>query len=96
MMAMRILGVSVLGLLELTACSRGTEARHTVDEYRADAALRHAEVERCRRDPGTLRDTPDCINAETAAAFEDRVRLRDAPPVGLGQEPVPRDPPQEE
>lgn len=82
----------MLGLLELTGCSRGTEARHTVDEYRADAALRHAEVERCRRDPGTLRDTPDCINAETAAAFEDRVRLRDLPPVGLDRAPAPREP----
>lgn len=91
-MAMRILGVSVLGLLELTACTRGPEAaRHTVEEYRADAALRHAKVERCRRDPGTLRDTPDCINAETAAAFEDRMRLRDALPVGLDRGPAPAD-----
>lgn len=94
---MRILSVSVLGLLELTACSRGAaEARQTVDEYRADPALRHAEVERCRRDPGTLRTTPDCINAETAASFEDRLRLRDAPPVGLVPEPAPRELRQEE
>jgi hypothetical protein len=94
---MRILGISVLGLLELTACSHGTdEARHTVDEYRADPALRHAEVKRCRRDPGTLRGTADCVNAETAASFEDRVRLRDAPPVGLEREPAPLDPRNEE
>ena len=89
---MRILGVSVLGLLELTACSRGPDAaRHTVDEYRADAALRHTQVKRCRQDPGTQRATPDCVNAETAASFEDRVRLRDAPPVGLDREPAPAD-----
>ena len=89
---MRILGVSVMGLLDLIACSRGPEAaRHAVDEYRADAALRHAEVKRCRRDPGTLRKSPDCINAETAALFEDRMRLRDAPAVGLHREPTPAD-----
>jgi hypothetical protein len=94
---MRILGVSVLGLLELTACARGPdEARHTVEEYRADPTLRHAEMESCRRDPGTLRETPDCVNAETAAAFEDRMRLRDAPPVGLEREPAPLDPRHEE
>ena len=93
---MRILGVSVLGLLELSACSRGPDTtRHTVDEYRADAALRHSEVKRCRRDPGTLRGTPDCVNAETAASFEDRVRLRDAPPVGLDREPAPPEPHEE-
>lgn len=93
---MRILGVSVLGLLELAACSRGPEAaRHTVDEYRADAALRHTQVNRCRRDPGALRDTPDCVNAETAAAFEDRLPLRDAPPVGLERAPAPPEPHEE-
>lgn len=93
---MRILGVSVLGLLELTACSRGPDgARHTVDEYRADVALRHAAVKRCRRDPGTLRDTPDCVNAESAASFEDRLPLRDAPPVGLDRGPAPPEPHEE-
>lgn len=94
---MRILGVSVLGLLELTACVRGPdEARHTVEEYRADPALRHAEMKRCQRDPGTLRETPDCVNAEAAAVFEDRLRLRDAPPVGLERKPAPLDPQHEE
>ena len=96
-MAMRVLGVSVLGLLELMACARGSEeARRKVDEYRADAALRQAAVRRCRHDPGTLRGTPDCINAETAASLEDRVRLRDAPPVGLDRASAPRDQGQEE
>ncbi len=93
---MRILGVSVLGLLELTACARGPDtARHTVDEYRADASLRHTQVKRCRRDPGSLRDTPDCVNAETAAAFEDRLPLRDAPPVGLERATAPPEPHEE-
>lgn len=79
------------------ACTPSPEpARYTVDEYRADAQLRRAQVARCERDPGTLRETPDCINAQTAAAFEDRLRLRDAPPVGLdrAREPDEGDPPQ--
>jgi hypothetical protein len=81
---MRILGVSVLGLLELAGCARGPgAARHTIDEYREDPVLRQAAVKRCRQDPGTLRETPDCINAETAAVLEDRLPLREAPTVGL-------------
>ncbi len=63
-------------------------ARHTVDDYRADATLRHAQMERCQADPGTLAKTPDCINARQAAVLEDRVRLRDMPPVGLGGQPA--------
>lgn len=58
-------------------------ARHTLDEYRADANLRHSQMDRCKEDPGTLAKTPDCINARQAAVLEDQVRLRDMPPVGL-------------
>ncbi|MGH8239316.1 MAG: EexN family lipoprotein, partial [Steroidobacteraceae bacterium] len=58
-----------------SACSPAPEqARYTVDEYRANAELRHAQVARCQSDPGTLKKTPDCINAQQAAAFEDRLR----------------------
>ena len=60
-------------------------ARHTLDEYRADANLRHSQMERCKEDPGTLAKTPDCFNARQAAVLEDRVRLRDMPPVGLSE-----------
>lgn len=71
-------------LLLATACSPAPEsARHTVEEYRANAELRRAQVTRCQSDPGSLKKTPDCINAQQAAAFEDRIRLRDMPPLGL-------------
>jgi len=60
-------------------------ARYTLDEYRADANLRHSQMERCKEDPGTLAKTPDCINARQAALLEDQVRLRDMPPVGLSE-----------
>jgi hypothetical protein len=54
---MRILGVTVLGLVELLACTRGPA---------------------------------ECPDPKSS---EDRVRLRDAPPIGLGQnrEPGPTD-----
>ena len=75
------------------ACSQPPEqARYTVEEYRSNAELRHAQVARCQSDPGTLRDTPDCVNAQRAAAFEDRVRLRDLPPIGLDPKRNPSSP----
>ena len=83
---MRLLAFSLLGMVALlgSACSRAPEeARYNVEEYRANAVLRDEQIARCRRDPGTLKKTPDCINAQTAAAFEERLRLPDAPPMGL-------------
>jgi len=83
---MRIHWITLCGIVALVSCSREPErARHTVEEYRANADLRHAEVQRCDADPGALRNTPDCVNAHMAASFEDRLRLRDAPAVGLDQ-----------
>jgi hypothetical protein len=73
-----VFGIAVAG------CSPD-RARYTLDEYRADASLRHSQMERCKEDPGTLAKTPDCINARQAAVLEDRVRLRDVPPVGLSE-----------
>jgi hypothetical protein len=73
----------LLATFALMLCACSEAARHTVEEYRASAELRHEQISRCEKDPGTLRDTPDCINARHAAAFEDRVRLRDLPPIGL-------------
>ena len=73
-----VVGIAVAG------CSPD-RARYTLDEYRADANLRHSQMERCKADPGTLAKTPDCINARQAAVLEDRVRLRDVPPVGLSE-----------
>lgn len=76
--------VPVVFALLASACSPEPPAvHHTVEDYRANAELRHAQIARCQQDPGSLKKTPDCINAQQAAAFEDRLRLRDAPPVGL-------------
>lgn len=87
----------VLALLASACSPEPPRARYTVEEYRANAELRHAQITRCQQDPGSLRKTPDCINAQQAAAFEDRLRLRNAPPIGLDakRNPSHRPPPRE-
>lgn len=76
-----------LTVLLLHGCSPGVEAaRHTVAEYRADAELRRATFTRCVNDPGTLGETPDCVNAREAERLESRGSLRDQAPVGLDPE----------
>lgn len=75
-------------VLLLAACAQEPQrARYTVEEYRADAELRQAQLARCRDDPGTLAKSPDCVNAERAALVEDRARLRELPAVGLDRRP---------
>jgi hypothetical protein len=49
------------------ACTQApARARHTVEEYLADDGLRQKEVARCANDPGSIGQTPDCINAAQA------------------------------
>jgi hypothetical protein len=72
------------GIAAVAACGRAPDkARHTVTEYRANATLRHEEIERCANDPGTLGKTPDCVNAREASRIEDIKSLREMPPVRL-------------
>ncbi|QFI69608.1 EexN family lipoprotein [Sinorhizobium alkalisoli] len=53
----------ILAILSLTGCSERT---YTVDELVADEALLADLVTKCRNNPGELRDTPNCRNAESA------------------------------
>lgn len=59
-------------------CSKAgpPRAQHTVEEYQADEKLRVAQLEKCLRDPGTLRETPDCVNVSAASmgTFDKRFR----------------------
>ena len=76
--------VAVLVGLGVTACTRDVNvARHTVEEYRANAALRRETFSKCVDDPGTLGRSADCINAREAERLESRGSLRDQPPLGL-------------
>ena len=76
--------ISVLAVLSTAACAPDANvARHTVEEYRADAELRREVFAACANDPGTSRERADCINAIEAERLESRGSLRDLPPVGL-------------
>jgi hypothetical protein len=66
------------------ACTPGADvARHTVEEYRADAELRREVFAACANDPGTSGESADCVNAIEAERLDSRGSLRDLPPVGL-------------
>jgi hypothetical protein len=84
-LSLRALALCALGVtLTTTCCTRQTPAgQHTVAEYRANAALRREEFARCANDPGSLGETPDCINAREASRVEDIGSVRDTPPIHL-------------
>jgi hypothetical protein len=70
--------------ISLVCCARQPEpARHTVDEYRANPALRRERFARCSNDPGALGSTPDCINVRQATLLEDSQSVRELPPIRL-------------
>lgn len=55
-----------LALLALAACSEQTERSYTVDELVADRNRLSELVQQCRNNPGELRNTANCRNAEAA------------------------------
>lgn len=71
-------------LVLLAGCTQNPSvAQYTVDEYRANKALRKEMFAKCVNDPGTLGQTPDCINAREAERLESHGSLRDSAPIGL-------------
>ncbi|ANK95541.1 MULTISPECIES: EexN family lipoprotein [Rhizobium] len=56
----------VVAMLLLSACSLQADKIYTVDEFMADDALLVKIIGECRNNPGELRDTPNCLNAEAA------------------------------
>jgi hypothetical protein len=85
-MLSRTIGVSAATVvaLGLTCCARQPEvAQHTVAEYRANADFRREQFARCTNDPGTLGNTPDCVNAREAQRLEDMGSVRNTPPIEL-------------
>lgn len=58
--------VSVMAMLLLSACSTEEEKVYTVDELVADETLLTKIIGECRNNPGELRDTAHCRNAEAA------------------------------
>lgn len=53
-------------LLFLAGCSQGSERTYTVEEFVADPELLARTISDCRDNPGELRNTPNCRNAEAA------------------------------
>lgn len=53
-------------LLLIAACSEKTEQSYTVDQLTADEGLLSHVMAECRNNPGELRDTANCQNAEAA------------------------------
>ncbi|ANM20060.1 UNVERIFIED_ORG: hypothetical protein GGI57_005624 [Rhizobium aethiopicum] len=58
--------LSGTAMLFLAACSPQADKIYTVDELIADDALLARIIGECRNNPGELRDTPNCRNAEAA------------------------------
>ncbi len=76
--------IATLVMASIAACSPATpESGRTVQDYVADASLRNATVQRCANDPGRLKDTPDCLNAQAAARIEGVGSLRTLPSLPL-------------
>jgi hypothetical protein len=50
----------------LAACSEETERTYTVEELVANEVLLSGIITNCRNNPGALRDTANCRNAEAA------------------------------
>ncbi|MDG3580514.1 EexN family lipoprotein [Rhizobium sp. YJ-22] len=56
----------ILTLLLLAACSEKTDQTYTVDQLTADEGLLSRIMTDCRNNPGELRETANCQNAEAA------------------------------
>lgn len=68
----------------LCACTpQPPVARFSVEEYRADAALRRATVNDCASSPALADKDPDCLHAIRAESLEGVGSLRKLPPLGL-------------
>ncbi|MQB45457.1 EexN family lipoprotein [Rhizobium sp. ICMP 5592] len=53
-------------LIGFAGCSKQPEHIYSVDELMADQTLLSDIIAKCRSNPGELRATPNCMNAEAA------------------------------
>lgn len=59
------------------------ETPPTVEYFRAHPEERVTQIGRCANDPGSLKDSPACVNAQQAADLERHDSLRNLPSMGL-------------
>lgn len=55
-----------VSLVLLAACSQESDRTYSVDELIADEAILDRTISECRNNPGELRNTSNCRNAEAA------------------------------
>ncbi|AYG62364.1 EexN family lipoprotein [Rhizobium jaguaris] len=53
-------------LIALASCGKKAERVYSVEELSADQQLLTNLIAKCRNNPGELRSTPNCMNAEAA------------------------------
>lgn len=70
------------------------ETAPTVEYFQTHEKERLSQLAQCANDPGLLKGSPLCVNAQQAERLERVGRLRDLPSVGLA--PSPRTEAQEE
>ena len=66
-----VMGIAIAFVATASGCSPDSQrpkAAHTVDQYLAKPDLLEEKLRECANNPGELRDTPDCINANAASA----------------------------
>ena len=74
----------VVTILSTASCAPAPDrARHSVEEYAQDSALRRSQMAVCANDPGTVGRSPDCINAREAERQAGIGSLRTLPPLKL-------------
>ncbi len=77
------LGIAVTALSAAGCAPAPDRASHTVEDYKGDAQLRREELARCTADPGSLRDSADCVNVLEAQRIAGVGSLRNLPPLRL-------------
>ncbi|MDB6103299.1 MAG: conserved plasmid protein [Gammaproteobacteria bacterium] len=83
-----------LVLTAVAGCTRSPEATApTVTYLREHDDERRELLKRCVDDPGTLGNTPACVNAKQATIIVDVGSYRTLPKMGLPGAPTPNAPP---
>jgi len=80
--------LTLFGVAAVLGAGCVQESAPTVEYFRAHQQERMAQLARCANDPGSLKDSPMCVNAQQAADLERHDSLRDLPSMGL-QEQIP-------
>jgi hypothetical protein len=77
------LGFAVTALSAAGCAPAPDRAFHTVEDYKQDGELRRKQLARCTADPGSLKDSSDCVNVREAERSTGVGSLRGLPPLRL-------------